>query len=249
VLCARYGPPLMLLGMNPRQRRGVILIVISVIGALAIFSGVSRYTASVARQVGPTRSVLELTRDLPAYRALTQGDVHTRAVPVMFATESELTSFAEVRGRVLATPLSAGTRLQRDVLVPAPAARPGEREITVNVGVEASVAAALRPEDRVDVVAAYDPGGTATPYAQVTVSNARVLRVERLAAAGGKQENALSGDTVLAVTFALLPADVTKVVLAQTVAKTLRLALVPRGLPVGRPPVPFTAAQLPGGDR
>jgi Flp pilus assembly protein CpaB len=121
------------------------------------------------------------------------------------------------------------------VLVPVPAARIGEREITVNVGVEASVAATLQPNDRVDVVAAYLASGDSKPYAQIAVSGARVLRVTRLASPGGgrAETTVLSGDTVLAVTFALAPADVARVVLAQTVAKTLRLALVPRNAPVG----------------
>jgi pilus assembly protein CpaB len=226
--------------MNPRQRRGVVLIVVSVLGAAGVFSAVSSYTASVRRQLGPTRPVLALTRDVPAYRPLTRSDFAAQQVPEVFAVGSELADFEQIQGRVPAAPLRRGTRLQDDVLVPVPAARPGEREITVNVGVEASVAAALQPDDRVDVVAAYDDGGNSKPYAQVTVSGARVLRVKRLAAAGGRAADpgdGLAGDTVLAVTFALIPRDVARVVLAQTVAKTLRLALVPRGqpVPVGAP--------------
>jgi len=230
----------MLAGMNPRQRRGVVLIAVSALGAAGVFAGVSSYTASVARQLGPTRPVLALTRDVPAYHPLAPSDLAAQEVPEVFAAPSELASFEQIQGRVPTAPLRQGTRLQDDVLAAVPAAQPGEREITVNVGVEASVAAALQPEDRVDVIAAYDQGGDSTPYAQVTVSNARVLRVERLGSANTRAADTgdrLTGDTVLAVTFALLPNDVTRVVLAQTVAKTLRLALVPRGnpLPVGAP--------------
>jgi pilus assembly protein CpaB len=233
VLCAGAVRPPMLGAMNPRQRRGAYLIVVSVLGAVGVFSGVSQYTASVARQLGPTRPVLALSRDVPAYRPLSPADVEAQTVPEMFAARSDLAGFEEICGRVPATSLRRGTRLQDDVLVPVPSARPGEREITVNVGVEASVAAVLQPEDRVDIVAAYVEGGDRRPYAHVTVSGARVLRVERLTSTLSGKNEGLSGDTVLAATFALVPKDVTKVVLAQTVAKTLRLALVPRGSPVG----------------
>ena len=220
--------------MNPRQRRGVLLIAVSVLGAAGVFSAVSHYTASVARQLGPARPVLALSHDVPAYSTLTVADLDTEQVPEVFVAANELAGFGQIGDRVPAVPLRKGTRLQADMLVPVPAARVGEREITVNVGVEASVAAALQPNDRVDVVAAYAASGDSKPYAQIAVSSARVLRVARLVPpGGGRAESAgLSGDTVLAVTFALEPGDVAKVVLAQTVAKTLRLALLPRNTPV-----------------
>jgi pilus assembly protein CpaB len=214
--------------MNPRKRRGVMLIALSVIGAAAVFFAVWSYTASVARQLGPTRPVLTLTQDVSAYVPLSRADFTERTVPVVFTTGSELASYDQIAGRVPATPLKKGSRLLDDVLVPVPAARPGEREITVNVGVEASVAAALRPDDRVDVIAAYPEKQEQPAYGQLTASNARILRVERLAT-GTEEAGGLRGDTILAVTFALIPTDVIKVVLAQTTAKTLRLALVPRG--------------------
>ena len=242
--------------MNPRQRRGVALLTVSVVGALGVFSAVSRYTASVAEQLGPTRPVLTLARDVPAYQALRPADFSVTEVPAMYATDAQLRGFEQVAGRVPATKLSLGSRLQEDVLVPVPKAAAGEREVTVNVGVEASIAAVLTPEDRVDIVAAYAATGKQKAYAEISVSGARVLRVRTLAEAstGKKQipEGTLAGDTTLAVTFALKPDAVAKVVLAQTVAKTLRLALQPKGVPPKAPappkapPKPFTQA---GADR
>lgn len=215
--------------MNPRQRRGIVLTALSVIGAVGVFTAVSGYTAAVARQLGPTRPVLVLARDIPSYTPIRAGDLQVRRVPDMFVSVTELSEVAQIRGRVAVTPLAAGARLQEDVLVAVPAALPGEREVTVNVGVEASIAAALEPDDRVDVIAAYEARGRAEPYAEATVSGARVLRVKRLQSTGdpGDAGDVLAGDTVLAVTLALVPKDVAKVVLAQTVAETLRLALVP----------------------
>lgn len=215
--------------MNPRQRRGVILTVLSFVGAAGVFTAVSGYTASVARQLGPTRPVLVLVRDVPSYTPIETADLELRRVPELYVSATDLSEVDQIAGRVPATPLLAGSRLQSDALVPVPAALRGEREITVNVGVEASIAASLEPGDRVDVVAAYEARSKAKPYAEVAVSNARVLRVTRLQNPTDDAADAgvLAGDTTLAVTFALVPKDVSKVVLAQTVAETLRLALVP----------------------
>jgi pilus assembly protein CpaB len=228
--------------MNPRQRRGVVLLLLSVIGAVGVFSAVSRYTASVAEQLGPTRPVLTLARDLPAYERLRESDVTVVEVPVMWTTGNQLARWDQVAGRVPVTTLLAGSRLQQDVLVEVPAAKAGEREFTVNVGVEASIAAVLAPDDRVDIVAAYAPAGKQKAYAQITVSGARVLRVkplvEKRASREELPEGSLAGDTTLAVTFALPPAAVAKVVLAQTVAKNLRLALQPKGVAVNATPTP-----------
>jgi pilus assembly protein CpaB len=235
--------------MNPRQRRGVALLVVSVIGAAGVFSAVSRYTASVAEQLGPTRPVLSLAHDVPAYASIRPEDVTVTEIPLVFTTDAQLSRYAEIEGRVPVTTLTAGARLQRDVLVERPSARAGEREVTVNVGVEASIAASLEPEDRVDIVAAYAASGKQKPYARITVSGARVLRVRTLAEAASKTktvpDGTLAGDTTLAVTFALKPGDVANVVLAQTVAKTLRLALQPKGVPPTAPTPPKPAAPKP----
>jgi pilus assembly protein CpaB len=215
--------------MNPRQRRGVVLTALSVVGAVGVFTAVSGYTAAVARQLGPTRPVLVLARDLPSYTVIDPADLELRSIPEMYTSAADLSDPGQIAGRVPATPLLAGTRLQADALVPVPAAARGEREVTVTVGVEASIAAALKPGDRVDVVAAYEAKGPAKAYAEVTVSNARVLRVKRLQSTTEQDEDVsvLAGDTTLAATFALAPQEVSRLVLAQTVAKTLRLALVP----------------------
>lgn len=240
--------------MNPRQRRGVALLTASVLGAVGVFAAVSRYTASVAEQLGPTRPVLSLARDVPAYESIGRDDLTVIEIPVVFTTDAQLSRYDEVAGRVPAVRLAAGARLQDDVLVRRPTARSGEREVTVNVGVEASIAATLQPEDRVDIVAAYAASGKQKPYARITVSGARVLRVRTLAEAVSSSksvpEGTLAGDTTLAVTFALKPGDVAAVVLAQTVAKTLRLALQPKGVPVN-PPKPAVRAPKPftGGAR
>jgi pilus assembly protein CpaB len=213
--------------MNPRQRRGVALLAVSILGAGAVFAAISSYTASVSRRLGPTRPVLTLARDIPAYQQLTPGDLVARQVPQMYASAADLASFGQIDGRVPAVGLPRGASLQNGVLVPVPVAHADERELTVNVGVQDTVAASLAPLDRVDIVAAYRSDGDQAARAVLTVSGARVLRVIPLPKTSG-----IAGESRLAVTFALSPKQVQDVALAQTVAAGLRLALHPRGAPL-----------------
>lgn len=214
---------------------------VSIIGAGVVFAALSSYTASVARRLGPTRPVLTLARDIPAFQQLTPSDLVVRNVPRMYTSAAELESFGDVDGRVPAVRLAEGVPLQDIVLVEVPRARADEREMTVSVGVQDSVAAALAPLDRVDIVSAYRSRGQQPARAVVTVSGARVLRATPM-----PQVSGVSGDSRLAVTFALTPQQVKAVALAQTVSDGLRLALQPRGnAPTVSAPTPKPAPVQP----
>ena len=57
--------------MNPRQRRGVLLILVTVLGAIVTFIAVFNYVQSVSSQVGPKTTVLELSKDVNELRGVT----------------------------------------------------------------------------------------------------------------------------------------------------------------------------------
>ena len=217
---------------------------VSIIGAGLVFAALSSYTASVARRLGPTRPVLTLARDIPAFQQLTPADLLVKDVPQMYTSATELDSYLDIDGRVPAVRLAQGAPLQEVVLVEVPKAASGEREMTVEVGVQDSVAAQLAPLDRVDIVSAYRGRSGQPARAVVTVSGARVLRLTPMPKISG-----VSGDSRLAVTFALTPKQVKAVALAQTVSDGLRLALQPRGdLPdLGVPATPSAAPSKPAG--
>ena len=61
--------------MNPRQRKGIILIFFTIVGALVTFGLVLSYVNSVASQVGPMTTVVTLTRDVETLTSLTEADV------------------------------------------------------------------------------------------------------------------------------------------------------------------------------
>ena len=56
--------------MNPRQRRGVFLMVLAALSAILVFIGVSSYVANVNSKVGPMVTVYRVTKDLPAFTTL-----------------------------------------------------------------------------------------------------------------------------------------------------------------------------------
>ena len=67
--------------MNPRQRRGVLLILVTVLGAIVTFVAVFNYVQSVSSQVGPKTTVLELSKDVTELQEITAEDVTAVEVP------------------------------------------------------------------------------------------------------------------------------------------------------------------------
>ena len=67
--------------MNPRQRRGILLMVLSALAAVLVFVGVSTYVASVNSKVGPMVTVYQVTKDLPAFTTLSAENTEPAQVP------------------------------------------------------------------------------------------------------------------------------------------------------------------------
>ena len=110
--------------MNPRQRRGVLLMVLSGIAAVLVFIGVSSYVASVNSRVGPMVTVYRVTTDLPAFTTLSSENTEPAEVPERWAADNTVLKSADIDGRVIATPMTAGSPVSLDVLVPAERPRP-----------------------------------------------------------------------------------------------------------------------------
>lgn len=247
--------------MNPRQRRGLLVTVIGVVAALLAFVAVANYTARVAQQVGPRTEVYRIARDIPAYSTITAGDLETDELPRKYLTPAVVTSSDELQGMVSATALTQGALLQSDSLVQAPTATPQERIISLQVDIEASVAGSVGPEDRVDIIAATKGSGTTEPVSKTVVSGVRVLRAEPIstsssegigvgaAPAGGDGKAKPEGFSNFVVTLAVAPQQSEQVILADTIADSVRLALIPptpgraRGPAAGE----STAASAPNG--
>ncbi len=215
--------------MNPRQRRGLVLVVLTSIAAVAVFLGILTYVDDVGSRVGPSVQVLRLTRDVGAYETVTEDMLATVEVPERWVSGSTLLGDDEgdVVGKVASSTFEAGTTVQRGMMVDPPALEPGYREIAVMVDAETGVAGKVGPGDRVDIIATV--GGTDTDPAssRVWVSNAQVIDVGVARAVDDEDEQGLGFDTGrgVPVTFALTTNDALKVAFVESFSVKLRLAL------------------------
>lgn len=213
--------------MNPRQRRGVILMLLSSIMAVAVFVGVASYVSGINSRVGPMTTVYQATGDLDAFTQLTADKVEAVSVPVRWVDEASRLSVQDIEGRTIAVPLSAGSRVTMDVLVPPSDLNPNEREVAINVDAVTGVAGRVRPGDRVDVYAVFADTPGLPNQSRILVRNVRVVSV------GGTQQvtERTTGELqdVIPVTLALVPRDALAVTYASTFSAQVRLVGLPAG--------------------
>lgn len=214
--------------MNPRQRRGVMLMVLSALAAVLVFVGVSTYVSSVSSQVGPMVTVYHVTKDLPAFTTLSAENTEPVQVPQRWAADNTVLKSADIDGRVTATPMTAGATVSLDGLVPPSDLNPDEREVAVNVDAVTGLAGRVRPGDRVDVFAVFtDVPGLPKQSTQL-VQNVRVVSV-----AGQLQvqsPDARSLQNVIPVTLALTSDQALSVTYASQIAAQVRLIGLPPGV-------------------
>ncbi|MBF0689511.1 MAG: Flp pilus assembly protein CpaB [Cellulomonas sp.] len=215
--------------MNPRQRRGVLFILLSVVFAVVVFFVIASYVGNVASQVGAVRTVYRLAEDTPAFAELQEGDLVADEVPARWLAPSAEVALDELVGRRIATNLLAGTMVSSDLLVPPSDLSTTEREIAIAVNQVTGVADRVRPGDRVDIYAVFADVPGLAKQVRVLVRDVRVVSVR------GSQvvldETAASGtQAVVPVTLALEPNDALAVTYAAAFAQEVRLVGLPAGL-------------------
>jgi pilus assembly protein CpaB len=217
--------------MNPRQRQGLLLVVLSAFGLVAVFVLVANYAQSLASQVGDKITVVELAAQLNPYQPLSPNMLTEVTVPRKWAPPNAVTDPSPLIGLVSRVPLPVGTELEQGMLSQAPSLTPGHREIAVLVDAETGVANQIQPGDLVDIIATFQGSGNGGHnYAEVVVPSAQVLEIGQLTG---------SGNGSVPVTFSLTPADVLKVSYAESFAQKVRLSKVAPGsgaTPVAPPP-------------
>jgi pilus assembly protein CpaB len=240
--------------MNPRQRRGALLLALAIIGAVAVFFSVSSYVAEVRREVGPKRLVLQLNTEATAFQPLPVESVDRVEIPEKYVPQGALTE-DELLGASLvpAADLPAGTILQEGILGPLPALKEGEQELAIAVDAVTGVIGQIFPGSKVDIYASFagdaDEGGVASKdCSMLMMSDVTILAV------GGERPDpdaAETGEpdvsTVIPVTFALPPELGVQLVYAESFAQEVRLAV--RGATadteVDTGPVGSTGARVP----
>ncbi|MBV9804723.1 MAG: Flp pilus assembly protein CpaB [Solirubrobacterales bacterium] len=214
--------------MNPRQRQGLLLVMIAAAGLLGVFLLIANYVSSVSEQVGPKTQILVLIRSLPAYQPVTAADLGEITVPQKWAPSNAMQAPADALGLISTTPLLAGTDLEAGMLSQQPLLQPGDEEIAFAVDAETGVAGQITQGSLVDMIATYTSGGqTGKGYATFVVRHVRVLGVA-------------TGASPAPITLSVTPQQALIISLAQTTASKLTLALVAPGssaTPANVPPV------------
>ncbi len=217
--------------MNPRQRRGLLLMAISALGLIVVFVLIAGYVADVREEVDPKVRLLELAKPVEAFQAITDDMVREVEMPARWAPPSALRDAGQLVGVVAATPLNKDSLLQEDMLVAPPELAPGQRELAILVDAETGVAGKIGPDSVVDIVATYPDNERKSAESRVVVPNARIVEVGTPRVEGGRgvREQEADPSQVVPVTFALTPEEVLVVSYAETNAAEVRLALLRPG--------------------
>jgi pilus assembly protein CpaB len=217
--------------MNPRQRQGLLLVVVAAAGLIGVFVLVANYVSSVSKQVGPKVDVLTLVRPLQAYQPVTTADLGVVALPQKWVPGTALRDPSEALDQISQVPLPTGTELEQGMLTSQPTLKPGEQEFALPVDQTTGVANQVQAGSVVDIVATFSGSGQSkTASARVIVSDVSVL----IAAQSGTGSSSGGG----VVTLALTPQQVQEVAYAESFAQKVWLSLVAPGTTGAQPQLP-----------
>lgn len=215
--------------MNPRQRRGMVLIIIAVLGAIAVFAGVSSYVSNVNSQVGSKVTVLAMNTSRPAYSVIRQSDLKTVQVPARWKDPNAITNPQDVVGHKLAVSVAQGSTLTTDLLVDPTDQTQHERYIAIKVDSVTGGATGLRAGDTVDVYAVYSDVSGLPKQVRVLVHDVKVVAVSSVQNGNGTSsaDNHNSPSSYIAVTLALSTDDSLAMTYASAFASELRVVKLP----------------------
>lgn len=223
--------------MNSRQRRGVILLILSVLCALGAFAGVLSVVHDANSKVGPEVTAYRVRTDVKPYTALDAGQFERISMPRRWLSANAVTDLRQVQGKIAVTTLRAGSLLQTDMIVDQPALQPGQQEVAIMIDAATGVAGKITPGARVNVYATFQGKKDVDPdQSKIIVTNARVLDVGHITAldpdAGKNQQQPTEA---VPITFALSTLDAQRITYAESFAQRVRLALVGPGGETGVP--------------
>lgn len=216
--------------MNSRQRRGVVLLVVSAICAVAAFAGVLAVVNDARSQVGQKVTAYELSSDIAAYQQLTDADVRRVQVPERWLPDTAVRDLGQVQGKIAAVALKKGSLLQTDMVAPRPELQQGQMEIAIMIDAETGVAGKITPGARVNIFATFQARKDTDPdISKIIVSGARVIDVGEIKAFDKNADSQRQSTEGVPITFALNAEDAQRVAFAESFAEHVRLALVAPG--------------------
>ncbi|UUN28910.1 Flp pilus assembly protein CpaB [Streptomyces sp. FIT100] len=221
--------------MNSRQRRGVILLLLSVLCAFGAFVGVLSVISDVNSKVGPEVDAYRVKADVAPYTALQAGQFEKVKMPKRWLSQNAVTDISTVDGKIAVTQLRKGSLLQDDMIVKRPELEAGEQEIAIMIDAATGVAGKITPGDTVNIFATFDDEGKdggEVAESRIIVANAKVIDVGRLTALEPKGDDRDRAATeAVPITFALNTTDAQRVAYAESFAVHVRLALLAKGSP------------------
>ncbi|CAM5723331.1 Flp pilus assembly protein CpaB OS=Streptomyces tendae OX=1932 GN=cpaB PE=4 SV=1 [Streptomyces tendae] len=217
--------------MNSRQRRGIILLILSVLCALGAFAGVLSVIDDVKSKVGPEVTAYRLKADIEPYTELGATQFEKIEMPERWLSENAVTDLSQVRGKIAVTRLKAGSLLQTDMIVETPALRPGQQEVAIMIDAATGVAGKITPGATVNVYATFEGPREGDPdQSKIIVTNARVIDVGELTSLEPDEDSRDREPTdAVPITFALSTIDAQRITYAESFARRVRLALVAPG--------------------
>ncbi|MGW2562445.1 Flp pilus assembly protein CpaB [Streptomyces sp. NPDC001514] len=221
--------------MNSRQRRGVILLLLSVLCAFGAFVGVLSVVSDVNSKVGPEVDAYRIKSDVAPYTALQPGQFEKIKMPKRWLSQNAVTDISVVDGKIAVTQLRKGSLLQDDMIVKRPELQAGEQEIAIMIDAATGVAGKITPGDTVNIFATFGAEGKDKGEAaesRIIVANAKVIDVGKLTALEPKGDDRDRAATeAVPITFALNTTDAQRVAYAESFAVHVRLALLAKGSP------------------
>lgn len=220
--------------MNSRQRRGVILLVLSALCAVGAFAAVLSVIRDVDSKVGPEVTAYRLKNDIAPYKELSADQFEKVSMPERWLSDTAVTNLSEIRGKIAVTQLEKGSLLQTDMIVARPELDPGQQEIAIMIDASTGVAGKINPGSRVNIFATFaaDDSDKGVDQSKLIVADARVLDVGKLTALDANQssnDRRRTATEAVPITFALDTADAQRVAYAESFAEHVRLALVAGG--------------------
>ncbi|MBL1105887.1 Flp pilus assembly protein CpaB [Streptomyces sp. 5-8] len=216
--------------MNSRQRRGVILLILSALCALGAFAGVLSVVDDVQSKVGPEVTAYRVRSEVKPYTTLNTGQFEKIEMPERWLSGNAVTDLRQIRGKIAVTTLRAGSLLQTDMVVDQPALQPGQQEVAIMIDAATGVAGKITPGSRVNVYATFEGKKEGDPdQSKIIVTNARVLDVGQITALDPDSDRKQQSTEAVPITFALSTIDAQRITYAESFAQRVRLALVAPG--------------------
>ncbi|AXL90682.1 Flp pilus assembly protein CpaB [Streptomyces sp. CB09001] len=217
--------------MNSRQRRGIILLILSVLCALGAFAGVLSVINDVKSKVGPEVTAYRVKSDIEPYTELGATQFEKVEMPERWLSENAVTDLSQVRGKIAVTTLEAGSLLQTDMIVETPALRPGQQEVAIMIDAATGVAGKITPGSTVNVYATFEGPREGDPdQSKIIVTGAKVIDVGELTSLEPDEDSRDREPTdAVPITFALSTIDAQRITYAESFARRVRLALVAPG--------------------